>query len=213
MPKDPTTHPATAIILAGGQSRRMGVDKASALLLGRPLLQWGIDALDEVVSEIIVVGSPTRALPDIRSQRQLRTMSDEVEDPGPLAGFERGLAAASHNEALLVAADMPLLRPALLELLLDRIEGGAAAVVPIEDGVPQVLCSAWQVPRALEAVRAARARGERSVRSILDDVGALLMPPEEYTSVDADGHSFTSADTPADLGRVATLLRLHVADG
>ncbi|HRC61654.1 MAG TPA: NTP transferase domain-containing protein, partial [Dehalococcoidia bacterium] len=59
-----------AIVLAGGRSRRMGRDKAALVLRGRSLLQRALDAVGAVVDEIVVVGAPGRALPEVRSARK-----------------------------------------------------------------------------------------------------------------------------------------------
>ncbi|HXU23683.1 MAG TPA: NTP transferase domain-containing protein, partial [Tepidiformaceae bacterium] len=53
----------TGVILAGGKSTRFGSDKAAALLLGRPMLQWSVSALGAVCDELVVVVAKDQVLP------------------------------------------------------------------------------------------------------------------------------------------------------
>lgn len=90
----PDTH-VCAIILAGGRSTRFGSDKASALLAGRPLLQWVIDAASEVSFEILVVAAQGQVLPEFTSPVAVRVVHDQHESLGPLAGIVTGFETAT----------------------------------------------------------------------------------------------------------------------
>ena len=183
------------IVLAGGRSSRMGVDKASLMLEGRTLLQRTVDVLDEVADEIVVVAAAGQQLPQLASAHPLRVVEDAVEGQGPLVGIAAGLEAMTAPVAVVVACDMPYLRPALLRLLAGRAGAGARLAVPMHDGRPQSLCSAWQAS-ALAVVRAHVEAGDRAVMSVADDLDAERLPPEAYEQADADGRSFINLNTP-----------------
>lgn len=183
------------IVLAGGRSSRMGVDKASLMLEGRTLLQRTIDVLDEVADEVIVVAATGQELPQLESAHPLRVVEDAIEGQGPLVGIAAGLEAMTAPVAVVVACDMPYLRPALLRLLAERAAGGARLAVPMHDGWPQPLCSAWQAG-ALAVVRAHVEAGDRTVMSVAGDLDAERMPPEAYVEADADGRSFINLNPP-----------------
>lgn len=194
-----------AIVLAGGQSRRMGRDKASVVLAGRTLLQRVVDAVATVVDEVIVVGAPGRDLPVVECARPLRLVSDPVEAQGPLAGLIAGLEASAAERFVVVACDQPLLDPALLRLLLGRLEGASVAV-PVIEGRPQPLGSAVR-HEVLPALQAAFAEGERAARVIARLDGAVLVSEEEWRTVDPTGRSFVGVNTPEELARAESRLR------
>lgn len=185
----------TGIVLAGGRASRMGGDKAALDLGGRTLLQHAVDALAIVVDEIVIVGAPDRALPEVRTRVPLRRVDDAIVGVGPLAGIAAGLAAAQAPMALVVGCDMPFVSPALLRVLATRLADHATVVLPVHAGVPQPLCSAWRTNLAGE-VAARLARGERAPIAVARALGAVWLEPEAYADADAEGRSFTSLDTP-----------------
>jgi len=192
-----------AIILAGGRSSRMGTDKAALVVEGRTLLQRAVDAVSTLVDEVVLVGAPGRPLPAVEASVPLHRVDDPVEGEGPLAGIAAGLAAIEAPVALVVGCDMPWLQPALLELLLAHAEAGARLVVPMSDGRPEGLCSAWRAD-ALPVVRAHFEAGDRRVMSVATDLEAARLDPDDYAEADPDGRSFRNLNTPEELAR-ATL--------
>jgi len=112
------TSGAAAIILAGGKSTRLGRDKASELLLGRPLLQRVIDRLAGLVDEYVIVSAVGQELPEVVVPVPPSVVEDIYPETGPLGGIYTGLKAARAPVGLAVACDMPLLqRPLVAELL------------------------------------------------------------------------------------------------
>ena len=190
------TPQVTGIVLAGGRSTRMGTDKASLPVLGgRTLVQRTVDAVAEVADEIVVVRAPGRVLPPPGSPRPIRIVEDPVESEGPLVGIAAGLRAAAAPVALVLGCDMPFLRPALLRLLAGRAAAGRRFVVPVHDGRPQPLCSAFR-REALTVVQAHIDAGDRMIMTVAADLDAELVPAEEWSAADADGRSFENVNTP-----------------
>jgi molybdopterin-guanine dinucleotide biosynthesis protein A len=183
----------------------MGADKCALVLGGRSLLQRAVDALEGVAGEIVVVGAPGRAPPPVTSQRQMLHASDAIADAGPLVGVLAGLEATSAEVALVVGCDLPLVQPALLRLLAERALAGARFVVPVHEGEPQLLCSAWRRD-ALPVLRAHVAAGDRAVASMVEALDAELLPPEAWRAADAAGRSFVNVNTPEDLERARAAL-------
>jgi molybdenum cofactor guanylyltransferase len=150
------------VILAGGESRRMGRDKLSLEVGGVPLIRRVHDVISAQCEDVILVGGNTaplegvRLVPDERAGRQ-----------GPLAGMEAGLAAASNQQVFVAAGDLPFLPTELVGSLLDRLEElGACAVVPRHGGLTHPLCAAYD-RGVLPGVRSALDRGIRSVREFV----------------------------------------------
>lgn len=130
----------TAIILAGGHSRRMGRDKAAVELAGVALLQRVIDKVSMEVEDVIVVHCAGQLLPAL-SLPKVRFTGDIYPDKGPLGGLHAGLTEVRAWPALALSCDAPLLEPVLLRELLDLAET-FEAVVP----VAMAQCSAYVPP-------------------------------------------------------------------
>jgi molybdopterin-guanine dinucleotide biosynthesis protein A len=80
----------TGLILAGGKSSRMGEDKGFLLRNGKPFIQYSIDALTPLVSEIIIVSDHPKY--DVF---RLKRINDITKNSGPVAGICSGLEASS----------------------------------------------------------------------------------------------------------------------
>lgn len=104
--------PLSALLLAGGRSRRMGRNKALMNLSpgGPPVVSLAVTRLQAVADEILLVGSD----PAPYSFLGLQQVPDVYPDAGSLGGIYSGLSAAHNRHALVVACDMPFLNVALL---------------------------------------------------------------------------------------------------
>lgn len=187
-----------AIILAGGDSRRMGRDKASLVLGEQTLLRRVADVMRALFPRVVVsVRAP-------RADVALPQVCDTLADVGPLAGLCAGLDYAVRNGrrwVFAVATDMPFLRPALIEHLAAR-RAGVQAVVPLIDGHPQPLAAFYSTD-ALPAVRAlAAAEGRHSLRALLERLPVAYVPAAELRAVDPGLASFVDLDTPEDLANI-----------
>jgi molybdopterin-guanine dinucleotide biosynthesis protein A len=198
-----------AVVLAGGRSSRLGRDKASLELLGRPLLRRVLDRLAGLADEYVVVRAAGQVLPAVKGQ-SLSIVDDLYRGAGPLGGIYTGLASLQAPRAIVVACDMPLLQPALLAELL-RLGQGQAAVVPLNDaGLPEPLCAVYARP-CLETLRAQLEAGRFKVSDALDLVRPRYVRPEAWRRFDPQGRSFQNVNTEEDLRRVTELLRSEEA--
>ncbi len=82
-----------AIILAGGQSSRMGKDKASLEISGKSMVERLLLELSPIVAEIVLIRAPGQSIPNIPVELENRTLIgwDSVKDRGPLQGIVDGL--------------------------------------------------------------------------------------------------------------------------
>ena len=116
---------ASGLILAGGQSRRFGQDKALWRLGSETLLERTISKLLGVTREIVVVGLRTGLVvpPGVRA------IPDELPGAGPLAALLTGLQACRYPLVAVVSCDLPFLNPTLMVYLL-HVAQHFDAVVP-----------------------------------------------------------------------------------
>lgn len=126
----------TGIVLAGGRSSRLGIDKASLLVAGETLLKRVVVALTQITQDIVVVKATNQPLPTL--PKKVRIVEDLLPDRGPLGGLYTGLEYSTSTHAFVVGCDMPLLNPSLLQDLLSKAED-YDAVIPRIDGRLQTL--------------------------------------------------------------------------
>ncbi|MDR3295821.1 MAG: molybdenum cofactor guanylyltransferase [Clostridiales Family XIII bacterium] len=134
----------TAIILSGGRSSRMGVNKAMLELNGKPLIEIMLDkvlAFDE-----ILVSTNTMDEYAYLEERGVRLVKDIIPHQGPLSGIHAGLSCADAECAAVLPCDMPLVPAALVRYLseiADRSDG-FDAVVPVTERAYQPLCAVYR---------------------------------------------------------------------
>lgn len=199
-PDAPPRAPAprrSAIVLAGGRSRRMGADKRRLEIDGRSLLERAVGAAAAVADDVVVVQRADDRAPVPPGAREA---IDARASEGPLVGLEAGLAAARAEVCLVLAADHPALAPALLDALADALEADAAldAVVCDDGERPQPLLAAYR-RRVLAQVTALLDAGGRAPMGLLDEVSHRRLAPAQWRAHDPGGRSLADVDTPQDL--------------
>lgn len=194
----------TGIILAGGGSTRLGRDKASEVVNGRPLLQWAAERLEQAAAEIVVVKAAGQRLPSIETRTPLKVTEDILPGRGPLAGIHSGLQSASHELSIAVGCDMPLLCVPLLRYLCELAEGHDV-VMPTRGGQPQPLHAVYRRSCVAAMERELRA-GRQRVISFLGAVRVRYVAEEEWARYDGEGLSFFNVNTEEDLQQASLLL-------
>jgi molybdenum cofactor guanylyltransferase len=117
----------SAVLLAGGESRRMGQDKATLIFRDKPLWQIHLDLLWKLEPKEIFVSARTD--PAWRPTG-VQFVSDKPPSRGPLSGLSATLPRIRTDHLLALAVDMPLMSENYLRLLCERIEPGRG-VLPI----------------------------------------------------------------------------------
>ena len=121
----------SAVLLAGGESRRMGQDKATLIFRGKPLWQIQLDLLSKLKPEEMFVSA--RSDPPWRPSG-VQFVSDEPPSRGPLSGLSAMLPRIRTNHLLALAVDMPLMTENYLRSLCNLIEPGCGVLPMIGDG-------------------------------------------------------------------------------
>jgi molybdopterin-guanine dinucleotide biosynthesis protein A len=138
-------------VLAGGRGSRLGQEsKPAALLAGRPLVLYPLEALAAVCDRVAVVCKSDTRLPDIRPAERW----DEPDEPRhPLAGIVHALERADGQPVLVCAADMPFVTAEACRSL-TRAQPKALAIVAVSDSVLQPTFALY-APQALETLKQA----------------------------------------------------------
>lgn len=180
--------------LAGGGGRRIGGDKASVELAGRPLLDYPLAALSAVFDEVAVVAKRATALPPLPPGVAIWLESDVPQHP--LAGVVEALRRARRRPVVVVAGDMPFVTVDLLRALASKRAGHAPAVVARGAGRLQPTCARYE-PAALR-----RLEGFDANRPARDLVAALEPRILDWP----DEAPFFNVNRPEDLLQAAALL-------
>lgn len=192
-----TRDETSAVVLAGGRSRRFGRDKLAEPLGDRTLLERAIDAVRPVAVEIVVVTAPD----DGRLVHgDVIVIGDAAAFGGPLVGLAAGLGRVSRPVVLVVGGDMPAMVPSLLQAMVERLADPAIEAVALEwDGRGRPLPIALRTAPAAAAAERLLASGERRLRAILESLSTAIIDEPTWRALDPDGATLRDVDTPADL--------------
>lgn len=192
------TPEANAIILAGGNSTRLGEDKAFVPLNGIPLLTLTARRLHHVAKHLIIAGRSHFPV-DIGLTTNITFAPDAILDGGPLVGVYSGLLASSAGLNLVVACDAPFVRPRLLAHLVAAASESDADVAALEwDARTQQLPAVYKRGAANKIDRFLDS-GERSLTSLMDSVHFILVKEATVREFDPEGRSFFNINTRDDL--------------
>ncbi|MBI5440866.1 MAG: molybdenum cofactor guanylyltransferase [Deltaproteobacteria bacterium] len=196
---------ALAAILAGGKARRMGRDKVTLDVGGIPMVEHVFNAVSGVAESVVLVGGGP-ALAD----RGVPTIADRYPGTNAIGGVATALAYATETvgrdtPVLCVACDMPLLEPALLDLL-RRLQIGWDAAVPRTASGYEPLCAVYRAG-ALPAFEAEIARGNLRVYDAYPALRVREVSEEELRRADPTLRSFLNVNRPEDLSEVRARLR------
>lgn len=187
-------HRATIAILAGGQSRRMGVDKSFVLLNGKPLLQHVIDRARTLDQPMILIANAVERFQVFG----LPVYPDVIPGSGSLGGLYTALTHSTTPYTLCLACDMPRIEPALLRHLLTLTESGADAIIPRANGVMQGLHAVYH-QRCLPVIAEQIAQDDLRVGTLSALVTTRFVDAAELRPFDPHGRSFINLNTPAEV--------------
>ena len=217
--------PVTGVILAGGQSRRMGKNKALMKIGNDSLIGHVIHRMRLITDELLLItNSPTEYVP-----LNVPMHGDILPGTGALGGIYTGLTHASHDAVLCVACDSPFLEPKLLTYLIS-ILGEYDAVMPYtyssqqtpfrnkDIGVTnpshntqttlQTLCAAYS-KRCLSIIELMLRESELRVHALQEHAHIKRVSPEVWQRFDPDGISFFNINTPQDFERADSYMRRY----
>jgi len=187
-----------ALVLCGGESRRMGRPKAWLPFGDERLLQRVVRLVATVASPIAVVAAPGQDLPELPGEVMI--VRDEVAGRGPLQGLSTGLAALPDSNTLVyaTATDVPFLEPRWIARLVE-LSDGQDLVIPFVGGYYHPLAALYRRSTVLPAIEAllredrlrpgflveavkTRVVGEAELRDVDPVLGTLrnLNCPEDY---------------------------------
>lgn len=190
------------VILAGGESRRMGRPKGLLPIAHATLIETVVARVREACATVLLVTNT----PETYRQLGIPMVPDALPERRSLVGIYTGLLH-TNGPAFVCACDMPFLNPGLIRHLGALIEG-VDAVVPRHDGEYEPLHAVY-TPACLDPIRRCLTRGDRNT-GFLSEIRARVVDAEDLRRFDPDLRSFVNINTPEDYARILTERRSSV---
>jgi molybdopterin-guanine dinucleotide biosynthesis protein A len=205
----------TVSIQAGGQSSRMGEDKALKPFLGRPLVQRVVDRLSPIADEIIV----TTNRPDEYAFLHLPLHPDLKPGRGALGGLYTAIASAAHPFVAVVACDMPFASASLIEtaarlmndeeadIVIARVTSGEEQEEKRSGGY-EPLHALYRRATCLPAIESAIDADQWKVIAWFPQVKVRVLTADEIKYADPRGLAFWNVNTPEEFAKAEQLAGL-----
>jgi len=187
----------TGVIIAGGKSRRLGVDKRFLEIGGRPCIQRVIDAFQGLFKEVLIVADAPEPFMSLGA----KVVVDLIPGRATLGGLYTGLHFATHDRVFAAASDMPWLSPAAIRVVLDQALSGDI-VIPDLAGKLQPMHAAY-AKTCLPVLRSLVEAGRLKVQDlcISPQLRVHRIPEAAFRDVDPELRSFFNINTPEDLAK------------
>ena len=187
----------SGVLLAGGQSRRMGgLPKGLVRRDGETLASRSLALFRDLFGEVLIVAND----PAPWAGLSVRVVPDAIAGKGAPGGLHAALAAARTGWIFAAACDMPFLSAESIGFLAARRGEAPAVLVEWERGL-EGLHAFWSRD-ALPTVERMIREGDPSIRAIAAAVGARVVTAAEWRQVDPGGLSFENVNSPEDLERL-----------
>lgn len=156
---------ATAIILAGGESCRMGADKSMLSIKGRSMIETICEQFSGSFEQILISANEA----DKFAHLGFEVVTDKIAGHGPLMGIASALEASSNELNFVVACDIPKIKLTYIyQMLTEAVESGADIVVPTTGKDKYEPLFAVYRKSALEAINNVLSSGGRKISDVFD---------------------------------------------
>lgn len=180
----------SGFVLAGGESSRMGFDKARLEIAGVPMVVRMARLVEPLVASVTVVGKPERYAP-----LGLLVVPDDYAGMGPAGGLATALRHAAGEWCLIVGCDLPYLDARWLDWLMRRaMDSEAEVLLPESTSGLEPLCAMYRA-RSAAVVSAAVERGVRKVTDTLPGLAIEKVTATDWGDLDSDGMLFKNMNT------------------
>lgn len=186
----------SCIVICGGKSKRMGLDKKFMKIRGKYFIQHVLEAAGKLSDEVILVLGDEEQKKEVEEKirAKMRIAIDEIKNAGPLAGLLSGLKSCTREYAVVLPCDSPLIAPQVFLHLLGQCMGFDAAVP--KDRYPEPMHAVYRVPAMLRACEEAIAENENSLNAALRKLHNVnYVPLESLKQFDEKLLSFRNVNT------------------
>ena len=182
-----------AIILSGGNNRRMLHNKAFLQMGQKSIIEREIEVLSTLFSRIIVVTNT----PESHEHLRVNLVFDIIPGKGPLGGIYSGLMASKDKYNFVVSCDLPFLNAGLISYMIELTEGHDI-VVPRLNGLVEPLHAIYS-KHCLIPIKRQLDRNELKIQSFFGEVKVRYIRESEIKKYDPKGIAFFNVNTEEDL--------------
>ncbi len=193
----------SSIILAGGNSSRLGLNKALEIINGKSLVQHVANCLTSLSEEIIIVTARYECPSYFPFIPMMKTVADIHPGKGPLGGIYSGLVTSSYSRAIIVGCDMPFPNFALLNYM-TQLSPAFDIVVPRIGEKVEPLCAIYS-RNCLLPIHKLLKRDELKISRLFSVVRTRYVTEDEIDKFDPEHLSFFNINTQADLDKARRL--------
>ena len=199
----------SAIILAGGFSRRFGSDKGLVVLANKPLVVHVIERISPVVDEVLLVVSSEIQKQSFEPilENKAKLIIDKDDSQSPLIGAITGFETAKGEYSLLLPCDTPLVSTKIVQFFLDLCTNRSAVIPRWPSGYIEPLQAVYHTKSALTAAKKALAAGSMNMRSMIDNLmGVRYVSTMVLEQMEPELVTFFNVNTPQDLQKASAIL-------
>lgn len=200
----------SAVILAGGFSKRFGQEKGLIDLVGKPIILRVVDRISKKIDEILVVTGSHVQQKKFASLLgyKANVVVDKYEAKSPLVGALTGFEIATGDYSLLLPCDTPFISIKIVRFLLDTCINKHAAIPRWPSGYIEPLQAVYHTKSALTAARIALEQGNLNLRSMIARLDRVeYISTDVLSKMDSKLLTFLNINTPNDLKRAKSLLK------
>ncbi len=168
----------TGAVLAGGQSRRMGFNKAFIKIDNSTIIEKTVNTLKQNLADAFVVAN------DIDSYEFLdcRVYSDLIKGNGSIGGIYTALFHSASEHAFIAACDMPLINAGAIQTMIDSIDGQAFAVIPFIQGRFHPLHAIYS-KKCLKPIEGLLKKGELRINALISGMKIKTLTENDFNGI------------------------------
>ena len=186
-----------ALILAGGENKRLPMIKGFLEIGGRRIIDSNVDILQRIFDKVLISTNS----PEDYCYLGLPMVGDTLRHRGPMTGILSALNLPEIHEIFVIACDMPFISSKLIHHIIDQWDKRWEAAIPLFNKRTQPLFGVYSKTIA-DPMETSIKLGKRSLRNFLQDVDVLYINEKDVKRIDRVGRSFVNINTLADFKRV-----------
>jgi molybdopterin-guanine dinucleotide biosynthesis protein A len=187
-------------ILAGGQSRRMGQEKAFMVVGGQPVIERVLARVKPLSDDLFISTNS----PEQYEQLGLPLVGDVYPNKGALGGIYSAIKAARYKHILIVACDMPFLNVRLLQYLISLAHSAEVVAPMIKPPQPETMHAIYSKSCLPSIEKRLQANGLRVI-GFFDEVSVRYVDRDEISRFDPNFYSFLNMNTPEEWQRLQAI--------
>ncbi|MFH1774064.1 MAG: molybdenum cofactor guanylyltransferase [Methanobacteriota archaeon] len=188
----------SCIIVAGGSSKRIGIDKKFVKLRGKYFLEYAIDTAKQLSEDIIISVGSEGQKKQVQKISSLKITVDSIESKGPIIGLWQGLKECAHEYAVVLPCDTPIMQLEVFEHMIKECPG-YDAVIPRKGELLEPLHAVYKVSSTLKACEEALKENQLNLGRVVSKLKAKYIPVEVFEKYDRNLLTFYNINTRKDL--------------